>query len=492
MCYVCGASETSAKVKESEKRDLASNAGNRGAGDSNAKKSGSDNNNINDNGIGNNSSRNSKCANNNSKACSKTSIAVKRALPAVVSINTISEAASPFFNDPLFGFFFGAVGPQHRTMRGGGSGVIVDPRGYVVTCAHVVDKAKVINVTLDNMETFKAKVIFADPSLDLAVLQLNLGESKTKLPHLDVQSSPVEIGDKVLAIGNAFGIGQTVTRGIVSASYRVLDGRVVFQTDSAVNPGNSGGPILTQDGDIAGIASAIYSKTGAFHGLGFFVPAVAVKYIVDRAINGAKGAKPPVKVRPVDTSIILALNDRGLSIIGGSEVAHVYDASSGIQVNDIILSVAGKPVPSKEMFDFFIKMTTIGEKYEITYLKADEITSEQTPVVHKVTVTAQEQTDAQATDGTTLTGDHMLSGVVVADLTPDLADSLELDPKQTGVVVLKAPEGSIVSASDVIVGLDNTAVSCVKALVEILNKKSERGYCITIKRGQSLIQQSVY
>jgi S1-C subfamily serine protease len=421
---------------------------------------------------------------------SNTSKAIKAAIPAVVSITTVSEVSSPFLNDPLFGFFF-SYGQQQRVLRGGGSGFIVDPRGYVVTCAHVVNRAKVISVTLANVGTFRAEVIQSDASLDLAVLKLKLGKYRGTLPHLNIAEDTVELGDKVIAIGNPFGIGPSATQGIVSARYRLLEGRIVFQTDAAVNPGNSGGPILTKYGTIAGTASAIYSRTGSFSGIGFFVPSIAVKYMVERAINKTEEAKPPFQVTSLDPSVVLALNDRGLSVHGGCEVARVLDQSIEIQTHDIVLSIAGRPTTSKEMFEFFCKILPVGERYQITYIKANNLTSDDIPTIHSAFVMAKSKTitNAKKQQGQPLQGNHVLKGVSVADITPELAAQLELSLPQ-GVVVLAAPEGSVVRKSDVIVKYNDRNIDSVRTLQEELDSAPEHAYSIAIQRGGAFMVMS--
>ncbi|MDR1208627.1 MAG: trypsin-like peptidase domain-containing protein [Holosporales bacterium] len=416
---------------------------------------------------------------------SGTKVAVNKALPAVVSISTVSEVNSPFMNDPLFSFFFNG-GLQPKALRGGGSGVIVDPRGYVVTCAHVVDRAKVVTVTVTNIGTFKAKVIFSDPSLDLAVLQLTTGRFKGELPFCKISEDLVEIGDKVVAIGNAFGLGLTVTRGIVSATLRIIDGRVVCQTDASVNPGNSGGPVLNRDGDLAGIASAIYSRHGGFIGIGFFVPGMAVRYVVNRAIHKAKESVAPFQVASLDPSVVAALHDKGLPIQGGCEVVRIVDSSTGIKPRDVILSVAGLSMPCKEVLSFYTKMIPVGTQYQVHYIKADDLSGDRLPEIRTILVEAKEKKASSAAKGVTLQGKHILHNVVVADLTDDIATRMNIDSTEGGAVVVKAPEGSIVCESDIILGCNQEKVTCVDDL-KLALEKGINGYMLQMRRGSTVL-----
>jgi serine protease Do len=395
----------------------------------------------------------------------------------VVSIHTVSKFNNPLLEDPMFALFFGG-GLQPKGMHGGGSGVIVDPRGYVVTCAHVVARATVIRVTIANVGTFKAEVVYSDQSLDLAVLRLQLGNFKGDLPFCEIANELTEIGDDVIAMGNAFSLGLTVTRGIVSAIYRIIEGRVVFQTDAAINPGNSGGPVLNRDGRLIGIASAIYSRHGSFIGIGFFVPWMAVRFVMNRAINRAKDAVVPFQVSALEHSVVAALHDRGAPIYGGCEVGRVFDHSSGIKPRDVILSVANMPATRPELFSFFVRMIPVGTQYQIQYIKADDLTGDGRPRIQTVIVEAKakEEVVAKVANGVKLQDKHILNDVVVADA----------DVQEGGVVVLAAPEGSVVCKGDVIIVCNHEKISCVADLESALNKASN-SYMLQMKRQNAII-----
>ncbi|MDG1996686.1 MAG: trypsin-like peptidase domain-containing protein, partial [Emcibacteraceae bacterium] len=224
---------------------------------------------------------------------------VREAAPAVVNIYTkrvVKTRTSPFMSDPFFSRFFGgSSAPRERIERSLGSGVIVRSEGVVVTNYHVVDGADEITVALSDRREFDAEVILTDESTDLAILKIKpKGEPFTVIEFSD--SDAVEVGDLVLAIGNPFGVGQSVTSGIVSALARTQVGdddyQFFIQTDAAVNPGNSGGALVGMDGKLIGINTSIYSRSGGSNGIGFAIPAKMVNFVLDAALNDGKIVRP--------------------------------------------------------------------------------------------------------------------------------------------------------------------------------------------------------
>ncbi len=217
--------------------------------------------------------------------------AVERAAPAVVNVYTrkiITEARHPFTGDPIFRYFFGdnAQRPRQRTESSLGSGVIVSPQGYILTNNHVIAAADEIQVALQNGQTAQAKLVGADPETDLAVLKIELKD----LPAITLgNAEALRVGDVVLAIGNPFGVGQTVTSGIISATGRNMLGINTFenfiQTDAAINPGNSGGALITAHGELIGINTAIFSKSGGSQGIGFAIPMSLAKDVMTQIIE---------------------------------------------------------------------------------------------------------------------------------------------------------------------------------------------------------------
>lgn len=270
--------------------------------------------------------------------------AAQKAMPAVVSINTSKEVRHPRSNDPWFQFFFGDVGPQQQT--GLGSGVIVSPAGYILTNNHVVEGADQIAVTLADGRMANASIIGTDPETDLAVLKVELD----KLPVIVLGNSDhAVVGDTVLAIGNPFGVGQTVTSGIVSALGRKELGINTFenfiQTDAAINPGNSGGALVDVNGNLLGINTAIYSRSGGSMGIGFAIPVSIAKLVLDGIVKDGKVTRGWIGVEPNELSPELA-QTFGVKATEGVIITGVLQggpaAVAGVRPGDVILSVEDK------------------------------------------------------------------------------------------------------------------------------------------------------
>ncbi|MDN8611770.1 S1C family serine protease [Variovorax ginsengisoli] len=275
------------------------------------------------------------------------SAAAKKASPAVVSINTSKAAQrSPRSNDPWFRFFFGDQGDQPQI--GLGSGVIVSADGYILTNNHVVEGADEIDVTLNDSRHARGKVIGTDPDTDLAVLKIELD----KLPVIVLgNSDALQVGDQVLAIGNPFGVGQTVTSGIVSALGRNQLGINTFenfiQTDAAINPGNSGGALIDINGNLEGINTAIYSRSGGSMGIGFAIPVSTAKQVLEDIVKAGKVTRGWIGVEPNDLSPELA-ETFGVKASSGVIITGVLQngpaAKAGVRPGDVITGVAEKSV----------------------------------------------------------------------------------------------------------------------------------------------------
>jgi Do/DeqQ family serine protease len=276
--------------------------------------------------------------------------AAKRASPAVVSIATTqTKATHPQHNDPWFRFFYGDredEGPQ----MGLGSGVIVSPEGYILTNNHVIDGADEIEVTLSDSRRAIAQVIGADPDTDLAILRITLD----RLPVIALgNSDTVQVGDKVLAIGNPFGVGQTVTSGIVSALGRNQLGINTFenfiQTDAAINPGNSGGALVDVNGNLLGINTAIYSRSGGNLGIGFAIPVATARQVLEGIVRDGQVTRGWVGVEPLELTAELAetfglKQTQGVLITGVLQNGPAYKA--GLKPGDVLVRVAGHEVSS--------------------------------------------------------------------------------------------------------------------------------------------------
>ncbi len=284
--------------------------------------------------------------------------AAKKAVPAVVHIFTSQEVKTPrhpFLNDPLFRHFFGdRFGEESQRRSGLGSGVVVSAEGYILTNNHVVEGADEIEVASNDGRKYKARVVGADPESDLAVLRIPAGH---QLPVISFGSSDtLRVGDVVLAIGNPFGVGQTVTSGIVSALGRSHLGINTFenfiQTDAAINPGNSGGALVDANGYLVGINTAIYSQSGGSMGIGFAIPVSLAKNVLEQIVNSGTVTRGWIGVEVQEITAELAESFK-LPGTQGALIAGVMKGSpadkAGIKPGDVLVKVAGKPVKDAQV-----------------------------------------------------------------------------------------------------------------------------------------------
>ena len=302
------------------------------------------------------------------------SAAVRKAAPAVVSINTSTSARHPLSNDPWFRFFFGERGEQQQS--GLGSGVIMSPEGYVLTNNHVVEGADAIEVVLADARSASAKVIGTDPETDLAILKIGLD----KLPVIVLgNSDSLQVGDQVLAIGNPFGVGQTVTSGIVSALGRNQLGINTFenfiQTDAAINPGNSGGALVDVNGNLLGINTAIYSRSGGSMGIGFAIPVSTAKLVLEGIVADGEVKRGWVGVEPSNLSPELAetfgiRSSTGVIITGVLQNAPA--ALAGVRPGDVIVRVGDKAVGNVQELLSSVAALKPGVPARFSLLRRDE------------------------------------------------------------------------------------------------------------------------
>lgn len=276
--------------------------------------------------------------------------AVRRAVPAVVNIYTAKESRSgrhPFFNDPMFRQFFGDNLNEPQRSQGLGSGVIVSEKGYILTNQHVVEAADEIEVALSNGRRLKARPVGSDPDTDLAVLQVDA----TDLPAITFgNDTGLKLGDVVLAIGNPFGIGQTVTMGIVSGLGRtpgINTFENFIQTDAAINPGNSGGALVDANGNLVGINTAIYSRSGGSLGIGFAIPASSAKQVLESIISSGSVSRGWIGVEPREVNAEIAESLKlpaGTGILIAGVVRGGPADAAGIKPGDVLMVIAGKSV----------------------------------------------------------------------------------------------------------------------------------------------------
>tara|TARA_R110002096_G_scaffold73270_30_gene173674 strand:- start:2156 stop:3640 length:1485 start_codon:yes stop_codon:yes gene_type:complete len=367
---------------------------------------------------------------------------VKRAAPAVVNIYTKrvvrSRNLSPFANDPFFQRFFGdsfTGAPRERVERSLGSGVIVGADGVVVTNHHVVNGADEITVALADKREFDAKVILLDERTDLAVLRIDTaGEPLPTLTFAD--SDQAEVGDLVLAIGNPFGVGQTVTSGIVSALARTQvssnDYQFFIQTDAAVNPGNSGGALIGMDGELIGINTAIFSRSGGSNGIGFAIPANMVRYVVSSALSQGKVVRPWFGAGGQMVTADIA-DSLGFDRPGGVLVDDIYPEGpadkAGLEQGDVIVSIDGKDVSSPQALRYYIGLEPVGGRIPLEIVRGDNTKTLWVPL--------EAAPEDPPRNITTLKGKHLLSGTKLANLSPAYADEIGVNVYEKGVIVLE-------------------------------------------------------
>jgi serine protease Do len=422
---------------------------------------------------------------------------VRKAAPAVVNIFTkrvVKRARSPFFNDPLFRQFFGndvfRFGvPRKRVERSLGSGVIVRANGIIITNQHVIAKADQITVVLADKREMAATVILSDEKTDLAVLRLE--EPGGPLPFLRLgNSDDLEVGDLVLAIGNPFGVGQTVTSGIVSALARaargVSDFSFFIQTDAAINPGNSGGALVTMDGRLVGINTAIYSRSGGSMGIGFAIPANMVARIIDGALSGAKVVRPWFGAAGQSLTSDLAASlgvDRPVGVL----ISELYDggpaATAGLISGDVITAINGREVADPRELRYRIAILPVGSTAKLTVIRKGR------ERVLAFALVAPPEIPPRSM--TLLKGSHPLAGMAVANLSPAFAEELSLNPMRRGIIVLdmnrRSPAHRLgLKPGDYIVAVNDHAVASVAELQTALKRRQEQ-WRITIRRDGRLM-----
>ena len=412
---------------------------------------------------------------------------VKKAAPAVVNvyaktIQRVQGGGGPF-DDPFFQHFFGLGQPRERVANSLGSGVIVDSNGVIVTNNHVISGATDIRVALADRREFPAKVLLADEKTDLAVLKIEVGEEK--LPVLPIGNSDnMEVGDLVLAIGNPFGVGQTVTSGIVSALARTDVGasnyQSFIQTDAAINPGNSGGALVDMKGELVGINSMIYSRTGGSVGLGFAIPANLVSTVVQSAETGKKIVRPWMggTFQNVSQDIADALGlDRpeGVLIIELDDLSPLKKA--GLQSGDVIMTMDGKSLENAQDLNYQLGLSQIGDSKMIEFRRNSQ--SQQV----KISLIAAPET-VQRQD-TKISGQNPLAGAVVANLSPAVADELGMNTTAKGVVITQVQDGpaqQLFTKGDIILELNGVGIDTIDTLNKVL-KQPSRGWVIGMLRG---------
>ena len=421
---------------------------------------------------------------------------VKRVTAAVVNVyaqHVEKAQANPMFDDPFFRQFFGGGGgePRERVERSLGSGVIVGKEGMIVTNYHVIANATQVRVALSDKREFDADIILKDQRADLAVLKLK--DVKGDLATLELaDSDQVQVGDLVLAVGDPFGVGQTVTSGIVSALARsqvgMSDFQSFIQTDAAINPGNSGGALVDMSGKLVGINTAIVSRSGGSIGIGFAIPAAMVKVVINSAKAGSDRVMRPwlgASLQNVSAEIAESLSMERPSGALVVDVAKSGPAADGrLETGDVILSVDGVPVSDPDEFGYRFATKPLGGVAQLDVLRRGSHVS--VPIKLKV---ASETTPR---DEVVLQGPSPLAGATVDNLSPALAESLGVPLDSTGVVVTEIEDGSAAAnfgfqKKDIIQILNGEKVTDTKALNMLVQDSDRRLWRITISRdGQQI------
>ncbi len=423
---------------------------------------------------------------------------VKTTAPAVVNVyakRVVAKRDLGLMADPFFRRFFGDDGsfgrPRERVQNSLGSGVIVSPQGLIVTNNLVVAGGTDIRVALADKREFEAKLLLTDERTDLAVLKIEVEDEA--LPVLPLgDSDSLEVGDLVLAIGNPFGVGQTVTTGIVSALARtqvgISDYQFFIQTDAAINPGNSGGALVNMAGELVGINTAIFSRSGGSIGIGFAIPVNMVKTVVQSAETGEAVKRPWLGVELQDVTQEIA-DSLGLARPEGALIVSLHPdsplAKAGLQRGDVVLALEGRPVENAQELGYRAATSAIGSRQIIEYQRGGKRT--ETSIALSA---APETTDR---DETLIEGQSPLAGMVAANLSPAVADELGLKADATGVAVAAikgGPAQRFLRKGDVILEVNGTSIVNVSTLREALSAND--GYWrIAVNRGGRILKLAV-
>jgi len=416
---------------------------------------------------------------------------VKAVTPSVVNVyatTVTQQATSPFANDPFFQRFFGGgqnFDQRPRESQSLGSGVVVDGTGVILTNSHVVHGATDVRISTADGREYSVEVVLDDAKTDLAVLKVKdaAAHSFTALKFAD--SDQLEVGDLVLAIGNPFGVGQTVTSGIVSALARtgVESNNYEFfiQTDAAINPGNSGGALVDLNGDLIGINTAIFSQSGGSVGIGFAIPANMARVVADAGIKGGAIVRPWFGAHMQEVSADLA-DSLGLDRPRGAIITELAPGSTaekaGFKAGDVILSVDGTEIAQPSAFDFRLATKPVGQSVRIGF---ERDRKEQT-----VDVVLEAAPGSDGSGIVEISGDTRFAGSSVETLSPSVADEMGLPFNAKGVVVKAVTDGSPANrmglqAGDIIMSINGQDMTDAKAFKTLVSKRTD-GWQIVIQR----------
>ena len=431
---------------------------------------------------------------------SKTSFApvVKAVLPSVVNISSSkvvkasAEGMEQLQMDPMFRQFFGQGGmevPKDRREKALGSGVIVSPEGYILTNNHVVDGATDVKVTLSDKREFQARIVGTDPKTDVAVLKI---QASNVVPLTIGDSSKVEVGDVAIAVGDPFGVGQTVTKGIISAKGRgglgIEDYEDFLQTDAPINPGNSGGALVNDRGELIGINTAIISHgSGGSQGIGFAVPSNLARQVMDQILKNGKVVRAYLGILPQDVtpSMAKAFGEKEAKGIVVGDVSPSSPAQdSGIQRGDIILELNGKPISDSNQLRMSISMMAPGTSVQLKTVRNGNERNLTVKLAEMPTETAKLNSQEEG-------GSKALDGVEVSNLNPEIAQQLGVPDNTKGVVVTSVDPASKMADSglsrgDVIQEVNHQSVKNVSEFQNALQKSGDQPLLLVNRGGRTL------
>lgn len=419
---------------------------------------------------------------------------VRETAPAVVNVYASSRvrSRSPFSGDPFFERFFDFPQMPPRVQSSLGSGVLVDPSGIIVTNYHVIRAADEVKVALSDGREFSSEILLKDEELDLAILKIEGSDAFPAVQFGDSES--LEVGDLVLAIGNPFGVGQTTTSGIVSALARTPGGISDFgffiQTDAAINPGNSGGALIDMNGEVVGINTAIYSRSGGSNGIGFAIPANIVRAVVEAARDGAEHFPRPYVGAQFDRVTPNVAEALGMERPMGALVTDVAEGSpaeeAGLRRADVIVAVNEKPVETPEALEYRIATLSIGETAQIEILRDDERQQLRLPVRR-----------APEGDGrdVVIGGSGPFAGARVAALSPGLAQRLRVSAEGQGVVIVEVERNSPAARvglrpGDIVRELNGQEITSIDRMKEVAESDT-RWWRFTVERDGRTIRQTM-
>lgn len=422
--------------------------------------------------------------------------AVRQVSPAVVNIFT-TKVVQNRTNDPFFELFFGQAFPglsRERVEQSLGSAVVVRGDGIAVTNYHVIKDASEVRVVFNDRREMPARVLDADPQMDIAVIQIQIPAGET-LPFVRFgDSSGLEVGDIVLAVGNPFGVGQSVSMGIVSALGRTTAAQNAFadfiQTDAAINPGNSGGALVDSYGNLVGINSAIYTRSGGSNGIGFAVPANAVRAVVESVLITGEVRKAWFGAQGQDLSMVLA-EKLGLRSPNGVLINEIYEGSpaarGGLRVGDVILGFEEQTITNTKMLDARVSSAPANSAVRLkVWREGREML---------MTINLQPLPERRQEDKFTITGENPLSGYQVERITPTLAQEFSLPFNTEGVMITAIPGsagalefyGRGMQTGDILVAINRQEIHNLGDVREAMRRRP-RSWEIIYKRGSRVFR----